>query len=96
MLRIHGEVIKLGIKISERTLSCLIHLNILQSNKQLKKEIRIYPCDTVTKFFMRDRNSIYRKYFRKRVRGLEIKAGLKCAKVSLAKHYAERQIGPIR
>lgn len=49
MLRIHGEVIKLGIKISGRTISCLIQLNILQSNKQLNQEIRFCPCDTFVK-----------------------------------------------
>ena len=150
--RIHGELIKLGINISERTVSSLMpkhprkptsqtwktfirnHMTntvsidfftvptvtfrilfviiILKNNRRkiihfnttehptaqwtAQQIVEAFPWDTVPKYLIRDRDSIYGSYFRQRVRNMGIREVLTAPKSPWQNPYAERLIGSIR
>ena len=150
--RIHGELLKLGIEISERTVSSLMpkhprkpssqtwrtflknHMTntvsidfftvptvtfrilfviiILKNNRRkvihfnttehptaqwtAQQIVEAFPWNTVPKYLIRDRDSIYGKYFRQRVRNMGIREVVIAPRSPWQNPYAERLIGSIR
>jgi transposase InsO family protein len=150
--RIHGELLKLGINISERTVSGLMpkhprkpssqtwrafiknHMTntvsidfftvptvtfrilfviiILKNNRRkvihfnttehptaqwtAQQIVEAFPWDTVPKYLIRDRDSIYGSYFRQRVKNMGITEVLTAPRSPWQNPYAERLIGSIR
>ena len=150
--RIHGELLKLGINISERTVSGLMpkyprkpssqtwrafiknHMTntvsidfftvptvtfsvlfviiILKNNRRkvihfntteysiaqwaAQQIVDAFPWETVPKYLIRDRDSIYGNYFRQRVGNMGIKEVLTAPRSPWQNPYAERLIGSIR
>ena len=58
--------------------------------------VEAFPWDTVPKYLIRDRDSIYGNYFRQRVRNMGIKEVLTAPRSPWQNPYAERLIGSIR
>ena len=150
--RIHGELLKLGINISERTVSSLmpkhprkpssqtwraflknhmtntvsidfftvptvtfriffvivilknccrkvIHFNLTEhptAQWTAQQIVEAFPWDTVPKYLIRDRDSIYGNYFRQHVKNMGINEVLTAPRSPWQNPYAERLIGSIR
>lgn len=58
--------------------------------------VQVFPEETAPRYLLRDRDGIYGKYFRRRVRNLGIKAVLTAARSPWQNPYVERMIGSIR
>jgi transposase InsO family protein len=58
--------------------------------------VEAFPWDTVPKYLIRDRDSIYGSYFRQRVKNMGIKEVLTAPRSPWQNPYAERLIGSIR
>ena len=150
--RIHGELLKLGINISERTVSSLMpkhprkpssqtwraflknHMTntvsidfftvptvtfrilfviiILKNNRRkvihfnttehptaqwtAQQIVEAFPWDTIPKYLIRDRDSIYGNYFRQRVTYMGIREVVTAPRSPWQNPYVERLIGSIR
>jgi transposase InsO family protein len=150
--RIHGELLKLGIEISERTVSSLMpklpgkpssqtwraflknHMTntvsidfftvptvtfrilfviiILKNNRRkvihynitehptaqwtAQQIVEAFPWDTIPKYLVRDRDSIYGSYFRQRVTNMGIREVVTAPRSPWQNQYVERLIGSIR
>jgi transposase InsO family protein len=150
--RIHGELLKLGIEISERTVSNLmpshrprppsqrwqtflknhmtntvsmdfftvptttfrimfvlvmlshshrriVHFNVTTNPTDrwtAQQIVEAFPWDTVPKYLLRDRDSIYGSYFRKRLKNMVIKEVLITPRSPWQNPFVERVIGSIR
>jgi transposase InsO family protein len=150
--RIHGELLKLGIEVSERTVSNLmpsrlttppsqawqtflknhmknmisidfftvptatfrvffvlvilshnrrkaVHFNVTPNptiKRTTQQVIEAFPWDTAPKYLLRDRDSIYGAYFRRRVKNMGIKEVITAARSPWQNPFVERLIGSIR
>ena len=93
--RIHGELLKLGFEVSERTVSRLMpkHPTAEWTAQQI---IEAFPEDAVPRYLIRDRDGVYGNYFRNRVQGMGIQEVLTAPKSPWQNPFAERFIGSIR
>jgi len=151
--RIHGELVKLGFKVSERTVSSLmpkrkpdkkppsqtwrtflnnhvkkcsmdfftvptatfnvlfvliilshdrrriVHFNVTSNPTAewtAQQVVEAFPWDTAPKYLMRDRDGIYGKAFRNRVKGMGIKEVISALRSPWQNPFVERVIGSIR
>ena len=149
--RIHGELLKLGIEISERTVSRLmpkrqkppsqtwraflenhvnelisidfftvptatfrvlfvfvvlahhrrrvVHFNVTEHPTALwtgQQMVEAFPEDTAPRYLLRDRDKIYGRDFRERIRSLSIEEVLSAPASPWQRAYVERLIGSIR
>ena len=58
--------------------------------------VNAYPWDEAPRFLMRDRDSIFGKYFQQRVKGMGIEEVISAPKSPWQNPYAERFVGSVR
>lgn len=77
----------------------ILHFNVTSSPSAdwtAQQVVQAFPGDNVPRYLLRDRDCIYGKYFRHRVRNLGIKEVLTAVRSPWQNPYVERLIGPIR
>ena len=68
--RIHGELMKLGVEVAERTVSRLLPKRRTPWTAQ--QIVDAFPNDTAPAYLLRDRDHVYGEAFRHRVHGMRI------------------------
>ena len=108
--RIHGELLKLGFDVSERTVSRLIlvlahdrrrvlHFNVTEHPTAIwaaQQIVEAFPEDSAPRYPVRDRDGIYGRAFTARVEGMGIEEVRTSARSPWQNCYVERVIGSIR
>ncbi|MCP4598976.1 MAG: transposase, partial [Proteobacteria bacterium] len=77
----------------------IVHFNVTDSPSAqwtAQQVIEAFPWDTAPKYMMRDRDSIYGGYFRKRVKGMGIEEVISAYRSPWQNPFVERVIGSIR
>jgi hypothetical protein len=76
----------------------ILHFNVTSSPSAewtAQQVVQSFPDDSATRYLLRDRDCIYGKYFRRRVKNLGIKEVLTAARSPWQNPYVERLIGSI-
>ena len=104
--RIRNELAKIGIfrvlfvlLIVAHDRRRILHFNVTSSPSAqwtAQQVVQAFPNDCVPRYLLRDRDCIYGKYFRHRVKNLGIKEVLTAARSPWQNPYVERLIGSIR
>ena len=92
--RIHGELMKLGVEVAERTVSRLLPKRRTPWTAQ--QIVDAFPNDTAPAYLLRDRDPVYGEAFRHRVHGLRIDEVLTTPQSPWQNPFAERLIGSVR
>jgi putative transposase len=77
----------------------ILHFNVTDgpsSEWTAQQVVQAFPNDSAPRYLLRDRDCIYGKYFRRRVKNLGIKEVLTAARSPWQNPYVERLIGSIR
>ncbi len=77
----------------------VVHFNVTESPSSkwtAQQVIEAFPWDTVPKYLMRDRDSIYSEAFTKRVKGMGIEEVISAYRSPWQNPFVERLIGSIR
>ena len=77
----------------------ILHFNVTSSPSAqwtAQQVVQAFPNDSIPRYLLRDRDCIYGKYFRRRVKNLGIKEVLTAARSPWQNPYVERLIGSIR
>lgn len=97
--RIHGELQKLGIDISQATVRRVVHFNVTDSPTAkwtAQQIVEAFPWDTAPRYLLRDRDGIYGHEFVGRVRSMGIREVMIAARSPWQSPYVERLIGTLR
>ncbi len=104
--RIHGELLKLGIEISQTTVAKylprrrrVVHFNVTEhptAEWTAQQILEAFPWDTAPRYLLRDRDGLYGRHFRRRVAELNVTEVLTAPRAPWQNPYAERLIGSIR
>jgi transposase InsO family protein len=105
--RIHGELLKLGIDIGERSVFLVlshdrrrvVHWNVTShpgAQWTAQQIVEAFPEDTAPKYMVRDRDGIYGEKFQSRVEGMGIQQVLTAPRSPWQNPYAERIVGSVR
>jgi hypothetical protein len=92
--RIHGELLKLGIEVSQA-----VHCNVTESPTAVwtgQQIVEAFPWDTAPWYLIRDRDCIFGGEFIHRVKSMDIEQVLISARSPWQNPFAERVIGSIR
>jgi hypothetical protein len=98
---IHGELIKLGIDVSERShhRRRIVHVRITEhptAEWTAQQIIEAFPENTAPRWLLRDRDAIYGELFGRRVAGMGIGEVVTSPSSPWQNPYVERLIGSIR
>ncbi len=77
----------------------IVHFNMTESPTAewtAQQVIEAFPWDTAPKYMMRDRDSIYGEYFKKRIKSMGIEEVISAYKSPWQNPFVERVIGSIR
>jgi transposase InsO family protein len=93
--RIHGELLKLGFKVAESTVSFAVIRN--PTAEWLAQQIvQAFPWDTAPTYLVRDNDGAYGQAFTRRVRTMGIRDRPTSPRSPWQNPYAERLIGTLR
>ena len=91
--KIHGELPKLGIVISQRSVARFMPESAAWTAQQI---VEAFPEDTAPRYMIRDRDGIYGEAFCRRLKGIGVKEVLTAPQSPWQNPYAERLVGSIR